>query len=244
MNTMFLFLKNRCVLDLLHLRRWLYYIGRVIKKRLMLLLFVCCLVPALARSTGSLTACKSNLKNIATGLEMYSTDYKGTYPPTLSHLTPNYLKTIPHCPSAGYDTYSHTYYHDTEPEIFSICCAGEHHTKVNVPPNCPAYDSINGISARQDEVSLEECKAKLSEKAERPQTSDPRSSDPTHHFLGNRCGGAFHTSEGCQAFFPKAGPGNEVIVQTLPADAPINWKVLGGVVGVLALIGLARRFSG
>ena len=32
------------------------------------------------RSQGQLTACKSNLKNIATALEMYSTDNSGQYP--------------------------------------------------------------------------------------------------------------------------------------------------------------------
>jgi hypothetical protein len=43
----------------------------------------------------NLTATKSNLKNMGTALEMYSTDHKGAYPATLDELTPNYLKTIP-----------------------------------------------------------------------------------------------------------------------------------------------------
>ena len=35
-----------------------------------------------ARAQGHLTACKSNLKNIGTALEMYSTDHAGRYPLT------------------------------------------------------------------------------------------------------------------------------------------------------------------
>ena len=50
-----------------------------------------------ARSRGGLTQCKSNLKNIGTALEMYSTDYEGKYPSGLSSLVPNYLKAIPDC---------------------------------------------------------------------------------------------------------------------------------------------------
>lgn len=62
-----------------------------------------------ARAGGSLTACKSNLKNIGTAFEMYSTDWSGHYPKDISRLTPNYLKTFPECPQAGKDTYSDSY---------------------------------------------------------------------------------------------------------------------------------------
>lgn len=55
------------------------------------------------RHQGQLTGCKSNQKNLAVALETYSTDFQGHYPPTLSLLTPNYLKIIPNCPSAGAD---------------------------------------------------------------------------------------------------------------------------------------------
>ena len=58
---------------------------------------------------GQLTACKSNLKNIGTALEMYSTDYGGHYPSSTASLVPNYLKTFPHCPTAGRNTYSASY---------------------------------------------------------------------------------------------------------------------------------------
>lgn len=73
------------------------------------------LIPRMIRpkNYGQLTACKSNLKNIGTGLEMYSTDYGGRYPTSLAQLTPNYLKTLPQCPTAGRDTYSASYVRST-----------------------------------------------------------------------------------------------------------------------------------
>lgn len=69
------------------------------------------LAPNYVRSSsrGGFTACISNVKNIGAALEMYSTDWSGSFPPTLSNLTPNYLKTIPSCPAAGADTYSTGY---------------------------------------------------------------------------------------------------------------------------------------
>ncbi|MCE1245369.1 MAG: hypothetical protein LWY06_01860 [Firmicutes bacterium] len=48
-----------------------------------------------AKAKGELTATVSNMKNIGTALEMYSTDYNGKYPEKLAKLAPNYLKTIP-----------------------------------------------------------------------------------------------------------------------------------------------------
>lgn len=76
---------------------------------------------------GVSTACKSNLKNIATALEMFSTDNKGAYPPQLAGLTPNYLKMIPNCPSANFDTYSSSFQsHVTPLAKPKIVCPGYH----------------------------------------------------------------------------------------------------------------------
>lgn len=46
---------------------------------------------------GCTTGCKSNLKNLSTALEMYSTDHGGAYPQSLEELTPQYLETVPRC---------------------------------------------------------------------------------------------------------------------------------------------------
>lgn len=59
---------------------------------------------------GSLTSCKSNLKNIATALEMYPSDFGGRYPRlvTVSYLEPYR--------SACVMTYTHSYYLARYPE--------------------------------------------------------------------------------------------------------------------------------
>lgn len=107
-----------------------------------------------ARAQGQLTACKSNLKNIGTAMEMYSTDWAGKYPPGgLTALEPNYLKTIPECPAAGSNTYvmqlgstapGNTGYQD----YYYVECAGANHTAVDVTGNYPAYNGIVGLIER------------------------------------------------------------------------------------------------
>ncbi len=77
----------------------------------LVLWFVPPLLVSPQHKSGSLTACKSNLKNIGIALEMYSTDWSGSYPKSMTQLTPNYLKTIPKCPKAEGDTYSGSYHY-------------------------------------------------------------------------------------------------------------------------------------
>jgi hypothetical protein len=98
-----------------------------------------------ARSQGQLTACKSDLKNIGTALEMYSTDYSGRYPTSLSLLTPNYLKMIPTCPAAGADTYSASYQVNAKGDGFTVFCSGAHHRAVGIPADFPQYTSTQGL---------------------------------------------------------------------------------------------------
>jgi hypothetical protein len=104
-----------------------------------------------ARGQGQTTACKSNLKNIGTGLEMYSTDWSGDYPTDMGMLTPNYLKTIPDCPAAGRNTYSESY--SLKPtdggwEAYYFYCSGENHIDVGLPANFPAYNGVEGLTER------------------------------------------------------------------------------------------------
>lgn len=112
-----------------------------------------------ARAQGQLTACKSNLKNIGTALEMYSTDWSGKYPATgnmAARLTPNYLKTVPTCPAAGSDTYSGSYGTGTAmvyntanfQDYYIVSCNGTNHTSVNTPANFPQYDGLRGLYER------------------------------------------------------------------------------------------------
>ncbi len=78
---------------------------------------------------GSLSACKSNCKNIATALEMYASDNCGAYPRSLQQLTVgNYLTFVPTCPAAGELTYTN-YRVSRNPDKFSFGCAGNHHAR-------------------------------------------------------------------------------------------------------------------
>ncbi len=57
-----------------------------------------------ARAYSKLAACESNLKNLATALEMYATNNSGNYPPSLDYLTEDYgdgpiMKHMPECPA-------------------------------------------------------------------------------------------------------------------------------------------------
>lgn len=96
-----------------------------------------------AGDTSKRIACSSNLKNIATALEMYSTDYQGRYPAKLAELTPDYLRSIPQCPAAGSDSYSATYKHTDKPYSFEVACQGDHHGQGT---NLPSYNSETGIN--------------------------------------------------------------------------------------------------
>lgn len=101
-----------------------------------------------ARAQGQFTACKSNLKNIGTALEMYSTDASGRYATGLANLTPNYLKTIPTCPSAGSNTYTAGYTSASNPDAYSVVCSGTNHTAVDALANYPQYNSVQGLIER------------------------------------------------------------------------------------------------
>lgn len=114
------------------------------------------IIPSVIRSNprGSTTACKSNLKNMGTAMEMYSTDYDGKYPPDISYLTPNYLKTIPECPSANSMTYSLSmgkkapYNTQSYQDYYIFQCEGENHGFLDLPPNYPQYNGIVGLIER------------------------------------------------------------------------------------------------
>ncbi|MHC9542952.1 MAG: type IV pilin protein [Vulcanimicrobiota bacterium] len=95
-----------------------------------------------ARAQGQLTACKSNLKNIGTAMEMYSSDNQGRYPSAIASITPNYLKTLPTCASAGSITYSYT--NTQVPDCYTAWCNGSYHTPMT-GTNFPEYDAVQGL---------------------------------------------------------------------------------------------------
>ena len=94
------------------------------------------------RPDGRLVACKSNLKNIATAIEMYGTDFEDSLPPKMESLTPNYLRTIPQCPAYGDDTSvpmwfisppgNRDYVYQLKGDEFEVYCTGEKHRAAKV----------------------------------------------------------------------------------------------------------------
>lgn len=99
-------------------------------------------------------SCKGNLKNIGTALEMYASDWGGNYPDGLWRLTPNYLRSIPACPDAGYVTYRADFGPDAKlnpdryEDYYYVECCGENHKSVSVTGNYPAYNGIQGLIER------------------------------------------------------------------------------------------------
>ena len=129
------------------------------------LLLISLCVPALACGRQSPTSiCKSNLKNLATALEMWSSDHGGRYPKRLDLLVPTYLKEIPQCPVAHQDTYSRNYRSQSRPDTFALCCTGSNHPQFNGPnyPNYPAYTAESGlIDVYGEHHSIATCLAEL-----------------------------------------------------------------------------------
>jgi len=104
-----------------------------------------------AEQQGTLVACQSNLKNLGTALEMYSTDNSGRYPLALSGVTPLYLKQIPTCPAAARETYSAGYRSGSNPDAFTVYCGGQNHVDVQIPVDFPQYNSTQGLIVRPEQ---------------------------------------------------------------------------------------------
>lgn len=102
-----------------------------------------------ARAQGQLAACKSNLKNIATALEMYATDNDGRYPGAIAigTFTPDYLRTVPTCPAAT-TTYTYTK-NTTGADAFTVWCANTTNVHSGVAgitgSSSPYYNSAGGL---------------------------------------------------------------------------------------------------
>lgn len=101
-----------------------------------------------SKSQGRASACKSNLRNIATALESYMLDNAGQLPASLSALPPAHLNSIPTCPGAGADTYSPGYAMAAAPTAYTICCGGDNHEGTGLTPNFPQYLSSQGMVER------------------------------------------------------------------------------------------------
>lgn len=91
--------------------------------------------------------CRSNLKNLATALEMYASDNQGHYPDRLELLVSGkYLKTIPTCPAVKRMTYT-DYQVSRQPDNFTVSCVGDNHVEGyhKSAPNFPRYNAMEGL---------------------------------------------------------------------------------------------------
>lgn len=110
------------------------------------------------------TACRSNLKNLGTALEMYSTDHEGRFPAALSALTPGYLKSLPRCGVRmdgrirnlnkplfervyGRSAVDALYGYEmgAKPDCYTVTCAGGHTGHGNGADRPLSYNSRDGL---------------------------------------------------------------------------------------------------
>lgn len=106
------------------------------------------LVPNFVKSKaqGQAAACKTNVKNIATALEMYTHDSGGRFPTVLTNVLPNYIKTIPTCPSLNAQAvYTNGYASSSVPDSYTLVCSGLNHAGVGYSANYPQYTNRAGL---------------------------------------------------------------------------------------------------
>jgi prepilin-type N-terminal cleavage/methylation domain-containing protein len=104
-------------------------------------------LPNLTRSTaqGRLSACKTNLRNLVSGIELYAMDNGSLPPPSLGTLVPTYVAALPVCPATGLDSYSPGYVSVNYPTNYTIMCAGTGHVGIYYRPDYPQYAFGQGI---------------------------------------------------------------------------------------------------
>lgn len=132
--------------------------------------------PGLSESTPlqRLEACRENLRQLATALEMYATDHQGHYPMQLQQLVPRYLPEFPSCPATARDSYSKGYklgpsapYNEQGyQDFYHLACAGKQHLDANVGVSLPAMNAHLGLLPKvafrgTPEEALLECQDNL-----------------------------------------------------------------------------------
>ncbi len=92
----------------------------------------------LDRELGLLISCLSNMKNIATVLEMYNADNDGMYPDSLDKLTPEYLVSLPESRSSkGVVAFSYT--PENDHKSFLLYLKGDNFSSLNIPTDYPKF---------------------------------------------------------------------------------------------------------
>lgn len=92
-----------------------------------------------AHHQGRRSNCASNLKTLATGLEMYAAEHDQQLPERLEELVPHYLKALPTC--------SQGYLYERSGEDYLLLCLSDHH-QTGSPPGYPRWGSREGYLDR------------------------------------------------------------------------------------------------
>lgn len=93
----------------------------------------------LAVDSGKLSACRQNLQNVATALQVYANGHDGQFCQELKTLVPDHLKALPTCPAAGRDTFSPGYQLSKDGTTYTLLCRGRNHGPVGMQANEPWY---------------------------------------------------------------------------------------------------------
>ncbi|MHC9541775.1 MAG: hypothetical protein AB9903_19895 [Vulcanimicrobiota bacterium] len=80
----------------------------------------------IVKSLIAMNGCVENVRALNSALAKYKFS-KGTYPDTISSLSPDFIKKIPVCPSAGKDTYAPGYKATHDGRECSFSCKGKNH---------------------------------------------------------------------------------------------------------------------
>jgi len=98
-----------------------------------------------SRGLGQASACKSNLRNLASAIESYMLDNAGRVPQVLADLPPLHINVIPTCPGGAANTCSGGYESSQNPAAYTIACQGSNHAGAGIPPNLPQFASSQGL---------------------------------------------------------------------------------------------------
>ncbi len=98
------------------------------------------------REIGQLNMTLCTMTNIATALEMFSTDHSGKYPVSLNELSPNYLRNVPKGLSkAGYFPFA--YIQKNGGKGYTFHCKGVNYPQFGIPADYPRRSAdLNNLS--------------------------------------------------------------------------------------------------
>lgn len=108
------------------------------------------IIPNIRRALwkSQLSGCQSNLRNLATALQVYSNDNEGLYPSNLSLIAPRYMRSLPTCPAAHAESYTGGYQINAKYDVFTVRCGGTNHSVLNYGTNEPFYNLDTGLGPK------------------------------------------------------------------------------------------------